>query len=129
MKPEVRDHLAKARQSLANARVILSVNLTDEAGRVAYIAAFHAAQAYIFHRAGATPKTHSGVHSQFGKLAKDDTLFDIALRRFLSQAYELKTVADYDVGTEMAVSPERIEAVIEIATQFIDCVARAIGAN
>lgn len=127
MTPLARGHLDKARQSLANARVILSANLPDEAGRAAYISAFHAAQALISERTGTAPKTHAGVHSQFGMLAKGDPHFDIALRRFLSQAYELKTVADYDLELDVVVSPERAAAAIETAARFLDCTAKSIA--
>jgi len=125
--PQARGHLDKARQSLANARVILSANLPEEAGRAAYISAFHAAQALIFERTGAAPKTHAGVHSQFGKLAKDDPHFDIVLRQFLSQAYELKTVADYDLEPDASVSPDRAAKAIETAARFLDCAAKSIA--
>jgi uncharacterized protein (UPF0332 family) len=124
--PEARGHLEKARQSLANTWTILSVNLGEEAGRAAYIAAFHAALAFIFERAGAGPKTHAGVHSHFGKLAKDDPHFDIALRQFLWQAYELKTAADYDLETDRAGSCDRAKAAVETAAPFIDCSVEAI---
>jgi uncharacterized protein (UPF0332 family) len=48
---------------------MLAAELPDEAGRMAYLAGFHAAQARIFERTGRTPKTHRGVRSQFGSLA------------------------------------------------------------
>jgi uncharacterized protein (UPF0332 family) len=125
--PLARSHLDKARHSLANARIILAANLPDEAGRVAYISAFHAAQALISERMGTAPKTHAGVHGQFGKLAKDDPHFDILLRRFLSQAYELKTVADYDLEPDAGVSPDRAASAIETAARFLECTMKSIG--
>jgi uncharacterized protein (UPF0332 family) len=42
--PEAGQHIAKARQELAKARAMLDIELADEAGRAAYLAAFHAAQ-------------------------------------------------------------------------------------
>lgn len=47
MTPEAERYLAKARQSIEHARMMLAVGLTDEAGRAAYQAGFHAAQALI----------------------------------------------------------------------------------
>ena len=69
MRPEAQSYLDKARQSLAHARAILEIDLGDEAGRAAYLAALHAAQALIFERTGRVAKTHRGVHGQFLRLA------------------------------------------------------------
>jgi hypothetical protein len=41
-------YLAKARQALDKARRVAGIGIDDEAGRHAYSAAFHAAQAPIF---------------------------------------------------------------------------------
>jgi len=40
--------------------MILAVHLNDAAGRTAYLAAFHAAQAFIFQRTGKVLKSHKG---------------------------------------------------------------------
>jgi uncharacterized protein (UPF0332 family) len=50
--PEVIGYLDKAGQCLGYARVNLGVKLGNDAGRNAYLAAFHAAQALIFERTG-----------------------------------------------------------------------------
>ena len=64
MTPETERHFDKARQCMSNARATLGINLTNDAGRNAYLAAFHAAQALIFERTGRVANTHTGVHSQ-----------------------------------------------------------------
>ena len=56
---------------------MLGIGLADEAGRAAYLVAFHAAQALIFERTGGTPKTHQGVRWQFGALARTESHVDI----------------------------------------------------
>ncbi len=50
MTPEAGLFLEKARRCLGHARAILQIELGDEAGRVACLAAFHAAQALIQER-------------------------------------------------------------------------------
>jgi uncharacterized protein (UPF0332 family) len=51
--PETNEHLDKAREYLVQARNLLDVmQYSDEAGRAAYLAAFHAAQAVISERTG-----------------------------------------------------------------------------
>jgi len=122
--PETGEHLAKARDYLSKARGLLDVmHYADEAGRAAYLAGFHAAQALISERTGKIAKTHEGVNSQFNLLTKGDPRVDAELRRFLSQAYNLKAVADYEAGPEAVIPKERAEAAIVTAIRFVDCVA------
>lgn len=64
------------------------------AGRTAYLAGFHAAQAFIFETVGRIYKTHSGVRSEFSRLVKDDPRVDAHQRAFLGMAYNLKEIAD-----------------------------------
>ena len=62
MTPEANEHLDKARQGLTRARTILGAGIGEDAGRNAYLAAFHAAQALIAELTGKDGKTHKGVH-------------------------------------------------------------------
>jgi hypothetical protein len=73
-----------------------------DAGRNAYLAAFHAAQALIAERTGRDAKTHKGVHTQFARLTQNEPSLGRELRQFLVQAYDLKSVADYGLGPDTA---------------------------
>ncbi len=123
MRPEARGYLDKARQSLAHARTILEIGLGDEAGRAAYLAALHAAQALIFERTGRVAKTHRGAHGQFLGLTAGEPRVDVELRRFLSEGYKLKTTADYEVGPEAVVPLEEAARAIVITERFVNTVA------
>ena len=90
-----------------NARISLSVNLTGDAGRSSYLAAFHAAQAFIFERTGKIAKSHKGVHTEFARLVKDRSELDRSLAASLQRAYNLKAVADYETGPDSDIAPER----------------------
>lgn len=129
MTPEAARYLEKAYQCLSNARANLGIDLSNDAGRNAYIAAFHAAQAFIFERTGKAAKTHQGVQREFNRLARDETSIDKSFPAFLSQAYNLKAVADYETGPDAVVPLERSAAAIETAGRFIDCIAGLIGAT
>lgn len=121
MTPEADGHLRKAREELAKARAPLQhLGYGDEAGRLAYLAAFHAAQALIVERTSRTAKTHAGVHSQFHRLTRDDARFDPELRGFLSDGFDLKTVSDYGVGPDATVSADEAETAIDTAVRFVD---------
>jgi uncharacterized protein (UPF0332 family) len=90
--------------------------------------AFHAAQALIHERTGREARTHQGVRSQFLRLTKDDPRISVELRRFLSQAYDLKAVADYATGPDAIVPLEQAAKAIEMARRFLDCVTSLLDA-
>ena len=123
MTPETREHLEKAREYLVKARGLLDVlHYHDEAGRAAYLAGFHAAQALISERTGKVAKTHEGVNRQFNLLTKGDPRVDTELRRFLPQSYNLKALADYEAGPSSSIPVERVEAAMAVAMRFVGCV-------
>ncbi|HEX3883912.1 MAG TPA: HEPN domain-containing protein [Stellaceae bacterium] len=126
MNPEVGEHLDKAKDCLKRARVILDAGIGEDAGRNAYLAAFHAAQAFIIARRGRVARTHRGVHVLFHELtASDPALGDLAA--FLSRAYELKATADYEVGADADVPLDEASAAIASAEQFVARIILALG--
>jgi uncharacterized protein (UPF0332 family) len=120
--PEARLYLDKARQCLTNAEAILAIGLGNDAGRNAYLSAFQAAQAFIFESTGKVAKTHSGVRSEFSRLAKHEPRLGPEFSRFLAQAYTLKEVADYATGPDANVPLSRAAVAIETAARFLACV-------
>ena len=125
MKPEAERYLYKARQGLNEARAVAGIELAEAAGRAAYLAMFHAAQALIFERIGKVPKTHRGVHAQFSKLARREPRMG-ELPRVLSQAYDFKTVADYEIGPDATVPLAEAISAIEAAQRFIDLIVELL---
>src|SRR6202035_5636271 len=93
--------------------------LSQAAGRTADLAGYHAAQAFIFERGNKMLKTHAGVQAEFLKLTKDDPDIDGELRGFLSRAYNLKALADYETGPGSAISAERATAAVETGKPFV----------
>jgi len=77
--PETGYFLDKARKPLGEADAVLGIGLNDVAGRTAYLAAFHAAQAFISAKTGRSVKTHKGVHSELHRLTRGDPSFDAEL--------------------------------------------------
>lgn len=127
MTPEAARYLDKATRCLGYAKVNLGVGLGNDAGRNAYLAAFHAAQVLIFERTGKVAKSHQGVNVEFNRLAKSEQHLDDGLRRFLPQAYNLKAVADYEMGPEAEVPLDRAEAALANASRFVAGVSKALG--
>lgn len=108
---------------LEHARLMLAVGLTEDAGRTVYLAGFHAAEALIFDRTGKTAKTHKGLQTEFARLTRDDSRIDIALRRFLPRAYDLKAICDYELGPDAVVPFGQAEAAVQAAARFVNVIA------
>jgi uncharacterized protein (UPF0332 family) len=125
--PQAARFLEKAEKLLAEAETMLTVGLGDAAGRTAYLAGYHAAQAFLFERLHRSLKTHSGVQSEFLRLTKDDPRLDPELRSFLSRAYNLKTIVDYETGPGSEIAPERAAQVVEAGKRFIAQIAALVS--
>jgi len=128
MRPETAIFIENARKMLERGRLMLGVPLYDDAGRAAYLAAFHAAQPLIFEREQRILKSHHGVQSEFHRLARDIPGIGPELPRFLSSAFRLKTVADYDPSGHIHPPPEEIEAALEAAAQFVQAIETFVSA-
>ncbi len=59
---------------------MIAIGLHYDAGRAAYLAAFHAAQTVIFERGGKVVRTHKGVNVEFLRLTRDDPAFTRSMR-------------------------------------------------
>lgn len=129
MTPEAAGYLSKSRQLLNEAETALGVNLTNAAGRAAYLAGFHAAQAYLSTESGRVPKTHSGLRSEFARRVKVEPRITELQRAFLGRAYSLKEIADYETGPGANITREQAAGVIEEARQFVDAVVALIPAG
>lgn len=119
MTPEAVAFLVKADDVLERGQIMIRVSLFQDAARAAYLAAFHAAQAYIFERTQKIFKTHHGVQTEFARLTRDDPRADAQRRRFLSQAYEYKALADYGIGPGNMVSGKDANDAIAEAQGFV----------
>lgn len=122
MKDETAAFLTKAKEFVAKAGHALGGGWADEAGRAAYLAGLHAAQALVFERTGSVVKRHRGVQNALYRLTKDEPGFDPELRAFLGRAYNLKEVADYMTGPAVRVSGEQASGAIMTAQRLIAAV-------
>ena len=129
MTPEAERYLEKARRCLADARASLGFGLSNDAGRGAYLSAFHASQAFIFERTGKAAKTHQGVQSEFHRLARNEPRIDPSFPPFLNRAYNLKAVADYETGPDSDIPPEHSAEAIETAARFVECIAGLLACS
>lgn len=129
MSPEAADYLAKARQCLDDAKQVAAVTpLHHIVAREAYLAAYHAAEAYLFERTGRAAKTHRGVRSEFSRLARSEPRIGREFLTFLAEAYEYKSIADYGVGSASAsITAEDARTAIDTAARFISRLAELLA--
>ena len=127
MKIESAAFLDKAREFLEKAADMLADEWPDEAGRAAYLAGLHAAQALIFERTGKMPKSHRGVQNQLQRVTRYEPLFDPQLSAFLGRTYNFKAIADYETGPGPRVSRDQAEDAIAIATRLIAVIEALIA--
>jgi uncharacterized protein (UPF0332 family) len=95
----------------------LGAKVADVAAREAYLASFHAAQAILFERKGAAPKTHGGVHGASGQLALSEPRLGRRLGRVLNKAFLDKQVADYAIDRD--IEPSEAEEALRNAKEFV----------
>ena len=123
MKPETNHFIAWAETCLDRGRTMLTVSLNEDTGRAAYLVAFHASQGVIFEKTDRIAKTHNGVRTEFLRLTRDD--FDPVLRRFLAEAYEYKSEADYFATAGYVMTAAKASAAIDTAAFFLtEAIAR-----
>jgi uncharacterized protein (UPF0332 family) len=127
VKPESAAFLRKAQEFLAKANGMLD-DWPDEAGRAAYLAGLHGAQALIVERTSKLIKSHRGVQRELTGLTRNEPGFDIELRAFLGRTYNLKAIADYDTG-EARVTNEQAREAIQTATRLVETVAQLLPPN
>jgi uncharacterized protein (UPF0332 family) len=120
-------HLAKARESITFARHALAGNCTEEAGRSAWMAAFRATIVFFVAPTGKAPKTHSGVRSQFARLAREELRISREQVSLLGWSYELKNAADYEQEHKLSLA-EAIRAINE-AQGLVQTMAAIIASN
>jgi len=129
VKPQASAFLDKARELLGRADAMLGIGLNEDAGRTAYLAGLHAAQAFIFESTGRVFRKHSGVQREFARLVKSEPSIDPELRAFLPRTYNLKAVADYETGPGSKVSTESARAAVQTARRFVEYIIALIPPN
>lgn len=69
------------------------------------------------------------MQTEFLRLTKDDPRIDAELRLFLSRAYNLKTIADYETGPGSEVSAERATDAVETGKRFVALIDERVAAR
>lgn len=123
MTEKQRQHLSRARRSLAAGRRLLD-GFPDEASGRAYYAMFHSAMAALAGE-GVEPGSHSATISAFGFHFARTAKLPVELHRWLIDAESDRLCADYWIGDE--VGPEEAAMHLERAEKFLSAVEGLLG--
>jgi len=119
MTPEQRESLARSRQELEAARVLVKEGFGAQAVSRAYFATFFAAEAALL-VLGETRSKHSGVISAFGRRVVREGGLDESAGRLLRSLFERRNQADYGQASPTV---EEAQVALRDAQQFVDAMA------
>lgn len=124
MNHEQQQLLRKAAENLKAANLLASEGLHDIAVSRAYYSMFYVAETFLLSTNLSFSK-HTAVISRFGELFAKTELVPRELHRYLIQAQEARTQADYDAGTTATADEAQIH--IERAKIFLETAHQRFG--
>lgn len=124
---EAAEALARAHQHLSDAEAIRGLHIGHIAAREAYLAAFHAAAAFIHQRTGRPVKIHTGLRTVSARLAKDEPRLDPAFTQFLANACDLKALAEHADRPPLRIAAEDADEATGTAERSIAAIAALPG--
>jgi uncharacterized protein (UPF0332 family) len=119
MTAEQQESLARSRQELEAARVLVKEGFGVQATSRAYFAAFFAAEAALLVM-GETRSKHSGVISAFGRRVVREGGLHESAGRLLRSLFERRNQADYGPAS---MTLEEAQMALGDAQRFVDAVA------
>jgi uncharacterized protein (UPF0332 family) len=117
MKIEQQQLLEKARESLQAAQLLANNNLLAFASARAYYSMFYIAQAFLLGE-NLTFSSHSAVIAAFGKIFIKTKRLPVEYHRYLIDAQEQRTDADYSLTPN--INSKKAQDIIEKAQRMLD---------
>ena len=119
MTEELQNFVNKARSSLKASKLLEANQLYDFAGARAYYTMFYIAEALLWQR-GLSFSSHSAVIAAFGKEIVRPGLAPTEFHRYLIDAHDKRTQADYGIDQDARLSPEDVQRLIEQSERMIE---------
>jgi uncharacterized protein (UPF0332 family) len=126
MNEEIRAHLQKARDALADGQVLLNGGRYSATVGRAYYAMYHSASAMLLGN-GVKIASHAGVKSKFGELFAKTRRVDRRFGNYLKEALSLREDADYVTDAAQVFTGEIAQAQLSKATEFVAMAERFLG--
>jgi uncharacterized protein (UPF0332 family) len=123
MTPEQEKLLAKARENVRAAKLLLSQGFEDIAISRTYYAMFYVALAFL-EGEGMSFKSYKGVLTAFGRDIAQTGKVPVEFGRMLRDAERLRNASDYNL--DQTVSAEQAQEQISRAERFLELASRLI---
>lgn len=118
MKEKLQDFINKAKSSLSASKLLEANQMYDFAGSRAYYTMFYIAEAYLWEK-GLSFSSHSAVIAAFGKEIVKPGLVPVEFHRYLIDAQEKRTQADYEIDQNISLGPKDIQILIQQSERMI----------
>jgi uncharacterized protein (UPF0332 family) len=122
---ELAAFISKARESLAASKLLAANQLYDFAGSRAYYTMFYIAEAFLWAK-GFSFSSHAAVISGFGREIAKAGVVPIEFHRYLIDAQDKRTQADYSIDDEVKLSGDDVEVLIRQSEVFIQCAEQVL---
>lgn len=116
MNEDVRLHLERADDCIADAELLLSASRSGVAVSRCYYAMFHAATAALLCQ-GIQRRSHRGIIAAFGQTFAKPGIVDAKFHRYLRDAFDLRQESDYQ--PIVRVTQGQAQKVLEWAREFV----------
>lgn len=118
MKSETPLFIEKAKDSLTASRLLAANQLYDFAASRAYYTMFYIAEAFLWEK-DLSFSSHGAVIANFGREIAKPGIVPIELHRYLIDAQDKRTQADYTIDQETKLSESDVQELIRQSEQFI----------
>ncbi len=120
-------HLDKARQFVALAGTLLKKNYNENAAIDAYLAAYHAARAYILECRGEAPRIEEDVQAQFTNLVIIDPRVDEGCRSIFWSAEGITLGKARDLAEDAEITSAEAKNAVRQAAHFVEHIGSIIA--
>jgi uncharacterized protein (UPF0332 family) len=118
MSDELSAFVVKAKESLIASKLLADHQLYDFAGSRAYYTMFYIAEAFLWQQ-GFSFSSHGAVIAKFGQEIAKKGIVPLEFHRYLIDAQDKRTQADYNIDTEVKLSQDEVQRLIEQGKIFI----------
>ena len=126
MKSETRKLINKAKESLLASQILAENQLYNFAASRAYYTMFYIAEAFLWAKEMSF-SSHSAVISAFGREIAKTGMVPLEFHRYLIDAQDKRTQADYSIDDEIELSFDDVETLIEQSQKFIEWAEKTLS--
>ena len=118
MTTELSAYVDKAKESLTASKLLADNGLYDFAGSRAYYTMFYIAEAFLWKK-GLSFSSHAAVIAAFGRELAKPGIVPVEFHRYLIDAQDKRTQADYDIDDDTILTQSDVQTLISQSEQFI----------